>query len=361
MKYEEKSLAGEGIIPTLEPNELVDDVCQIIDNSRSKVAVIANYETTMLFWNIGNRINTEILDRKRAEYGKQIVINLSKVLQERYGSKGYEVRSLRRMMQFAQLFSDFQIVSQAATQLTWSHFIELLPLKDELQREFYITMACFEKWGRNTLRDKIDGMLYERTLISGKPDEFIKTELSKLRDENVLNPDLVFKSPYFLNFAGLKGYYNEKSLEDNLIIGLEQFILELGVGFSFVERQKRMIIDGEDFYLDLLFFHRKLKRLIAIELKLGRFKAAYKGQMELYLRWLEKNETEDGEESPLGLILCAEGGHEKIELLQLDKTRIKVAQYLTELPEKRLLQEQLRKQILIAKEKYGEQSDYERE
>ncbi|MEI6091285.1 MAG: PDDEXK nuclease domain-containing protein [bacterium] len=361
MKNEGKNGAVSDIMPTLEPNELVNDICQIIDNSRNKVAVIANYETTMLFWHIGNRINTEVLDRKRAEYGKQIVINLSKILQERYGSKGYEVRSLRRMMQFAQLFSDFQIVSQAATQLSWSHFIELLPLKDELQREFYITMACYERWGRNTLRDKIDGMLYERTLISGKPDEFIKTELSKLRDENVLSPDLVFKSPYFLNFAGLKGYYNEKSLEDNLIFGLEQFILELGVGFSFVERQKRMIIDGEDFYLDLLFFHRKLKRLIAIELKLGRFKAAYKGEMELYLRWLEKYETEDGEESPLGLILCAEGGHEKIELLQLDKSGIKVAQYLTELPEKRLLQEQLRKQILIAKEKFGEQLEYEGE
>jgi len=280
---------------------------------------------------------------------------VSRQLQEWYGNKGFDAKSIRRMMQFAEQFHDFQIVAQAARQLTWSHFVEILPLKDELQREFYLTMAGFERWSRNTLRAKIDGMLYERTLISGKPDEMIKAELSNVRNENAISPDLVFRSPYFLEFTGLKGAYNEKSLEDSLIASLEQFILELGAGFTFVERQKRMIIDGEDFYLDLLFYHRKLKRLIAIELKLGRFKAAYKGQMELYLRWLEKYDMEQGEESPLGLILCSEGGYEQIELLQLDASGIKVAKYLTELPDKKLLQDQLHKELEIAKQQFGNQ------
>ena len=144
--------------------------------------------------------------------------------------------------------------------------------------------------------------------------------------------------------------YSERSLEDSLVAHLEQFIMELGNGFTFVERQKRMIIDGEDFYLDLLFYHRKLHRLIAIDLKLGRFKAQYKGQMELYLRWLEQNEMQQGEESPLGLLLCTEGSDEQINLLQLDKSGIRVAQYLTELPSKEVLLRQLQKSLAAAKE-----------
>ena len=152
--------------------------------------------------------------------------------------------------------------------------------------------------------------------------------------------------------------FSEKDLEDSLLVSLQQFIMELGAGFTFVERQKRMIIDGEDFYLDLLFYHRKLKRLIAIELKLGRFKAAYKGQMELYLRWLDTYEKQLGEETPLGLILCTEGGREQIELLQLDKSGIKVAEYLTELPDKKLLKEKLRKELEL-KRKLFEQDLHE--
>ena len=212
---------------------------------------------------------------------------------------------------FASGCSNFQIVSTLSAQLSWSHFVEVLPVKEDLQREFYLTMAASERWSVRTLRDKITGMLYERTLISGKPEEFVKQELSNLRENDVLTPDLVFKSPYFLDFTGLKGFYNERNLEEMLLSGLQQFILELGNGFTFVERQKRMIIDGEDFYLDLLFYHRKLHRLIAVELKRGRFRAEYKGQMELYLRWLDRYEKQPGEESPLGLLLCSEGGTSK--------------------------------------------------
>ena len=235
------------------------------------------------------------------------------------------------------------------TQLSWSHFLIVMPIKDPLAREFYLTMAASEHWSKRTLESKIDGMLYERTAVATKPDELIKQELTELRENNVLTPDLVFKSPYFLEFTGLKGMYSEKSLEDSLVAHLEQFIIELGNGFSFVARQKRMIIDGEDFKLDLLFYHRRLHRLIAIDLKLGRFKAEYKGQMELYLRWLEQNEMEPGEDTPLGLLLCTEGSEEQIELLQLDKAGIKVAQYMTELPPREVLQRQIQKSLAEAK------------
>ena len=239
-------------------------------------------------------------------------------------------------------------MSTLLSKLSWSHFLIVMTLKDELQREFYMTMAATERWSVRTLQAKIDGMLYERTAIATKPDELIRKELSTLRDDDVMSPDLVFKSPYFLEFTGLKGMYSERSLEDSLVAHLEQFIIELGNGFTFVARQKRMIIDGEDFYLDLLFYHRRLHRLIAIDLKKGRFKAQYKGQMELYLRWLEKYEMEPGEESPLGLLLCTEGGEEQIELLQLDKSGIKVAQYLTELPPREVLIRQIQKSLEAA-------------
>ena len=280
---------------------LVDDLRKIINQTRNRVAVNVNAELTLMYWHIGERINREVLGNERAEYGKQIVATVSQQLQTEYGDKGFEPRTIRRMMQFASMFPDIKIVTPLVTQLSWSHFLMVMPIKDSLAREFYLTMAASEHWSKRTLESKIDGMLYERTAIATKPDELIKQELSELRESNVLTPDLVFKSPYFLEFTGLKGMYSEKSLEDSLVAHLEQFILELGNGFTFVERQKRMIIDGEDFYLDLLFYHRRLHRLIAIDLKLGKFKAQYKGQMELYLRWLEAHEMvpRKGSRTPL--------------------------------------------------------------
>lgn len=347
------------IVSTASQESLIQDLRQIIEQTRGHVAATANYSLTMMYWHIGERINREVLGNHRADYGKQIVSAVSTQLQTEYGKKGFETRSIWRMMQFAQLFPDYKIVSAVSTQITWSHVVEILPLKDELQREFYLTLAASERWSIRQLRKEIDGMLYERTAIATKPDELIKKELSTLRDDNVMSPDLVFKSPYFLEFTGLKGMYNEKSLEDCLVAHLEQFIIELGNGFSFVARQKRMIIDGEDFYLDLLFYHRRLHRLIAIDLKKGRFKAEYKGQMELYLRWLEQNEMEPGEESPLGLLLCTEGSEEQIELLQLDKAGIKVAKYLTELPPRHVLMHQIQKSLEAAKARFDNIIDEE--
>lgn len=328
--------------------QLFTDIKRLIEESRRDVAQTVNSTLTMLYWKIGFRINNNVLQFKRAEYGKQIVAMLSRQLTENFGS-GFTEKGLRRMMQFAEVFPDEQIVALATRQLSWSHFVELIPLKQPLQREFYAEMCRIEKWSVKTLREKIDGMLYERTAISKKPKQLIKKEIKKLREEDKLTPDLVFRDPYFLDFLGLKNTYSEKNLEDAILHELENFILELGHGFTFIERQKRMLIDGEDFRLDLLFYHRKLKRLIAIDLKLGKFKAAYKAQMELYLRWLEKNEMEKGEDMPIGLILCAEGNKEQIELLQLHKSGIKVAEYFTELPSKKLLQEKLHHAIEISK------------
>lgn len=321
--------------------EIMADLRKMIAEARQHVAVVANASITVLYWHIGERINCEVLQNQRAEYGKHVVENVSKQLKEEFGGREFSVRNLRRMMQFAQLMPDLQIVSTLSTQLSWSHFKEVIPLKDEIQREYYLTMSAEESWSVRTLRAKIDGMLYERTAIAAEPEELIKAELATLREEHAISPELVFKSPYFLDFTGLKGNYSEVDLEEALLSHIENFLLELGDGFTFVARQKRLIIDGEDFKIDLLFFHRKLHRMIAVDLKLGKFKAEYKGQMELYLRYLDRYEKEPGEETPLGLILCTEGNRERIELLQLGAAGIRVANYLTELPPKEVLMKQL--------------------
>ena len=333
--------------------DLIGDIRILIETARHNVAVTVNAGLTILYWQIGNRICQDILKQKRAEYGKEIVATLSRQLTDDYGNN-FNEKNLRRMIQFAEVFPDKEIVVSLIRQLSWTHFIALIPLKNDLQRDFYAEMCRVERWNVRTLRKKIDGMLYERTAISKKPEKLIKEDLAALREEDRLTPDLVFRDPYFLDFLGLKDTFSEKDLETAILREMESFILELGAGFSFVARQKRITVDNEDYYLDLLFFHRKLKRLIAIELKLGKFKAAHKSQMELYMRWLDKYEKEPGEKTPLGLILCAGKTSEQIELLQLDKSGIKVAEYMTELPKRELLEQKLHKAVELARKRLEE-------
>lgn len=330
-------------------SDFYKDIRRLIEEARCTVASMVNAAITMLYWQIGKRINEEILKGKRARYGEEIVSSLSRQLIHEYGS-GFSAKNLRHMMKFADVFPDEQIVSTLWRQLSWSHFKEIIYIDNCLKREFYAEMCRVERWSVRTLQKKIDSMLYERTAISRKPEELAKQELAELRFNDKISPDLVFRDPYVLDFLNLKDTYSESDLEAAILRELEHFILELGAGFTFVARQKRMTIDNEDFYLDVLFYHRKLRRLVAVELKLGKFKAAFKGQMELYLRWLKKYEKEKDENNPLGLILCAEGAHEQIELLELDKSSIKIAEYLTELPPKELLEKKLHAAIEKSKE-----------
>jgi predicted nuclease of restriction endonuclease-like (RecB) superfamily len=249
------------------------------------------------------------------------------------------------MIRFAECFPKEKIVATLSQQLGWSHFKEIIPLDDDLKRDFYAEMCRIERWSVRTLRQKISGMLFERTALSRKPDKLIRHELDNLRAEDKLTPDLVFRDPYFLDFLGLKDRYLEKDIEDAIMREMENFILELGVGFTFVARQKRIQVDNDDYYLDLLFYHRGLKRLVAIDLKLGDFKPADKGQMELYLRWLAKYDQKPDEESPIGLILCAGKKKETVELLELEKSGIRVASYWTKVLPRELLQKKLHEAI----------------
>jgi predicted nuclease of restriction endonuclease-like (RecB) superfamily len=324
----------------------------LIRQTREGVARAVNSALALLYWQVGHRIRTEILKEKRAEYGGRIVPVLAAQLAVEFG-KGFAEKNLRRMVQLAELFPDREIVVALSRQLGWSHFLAILPLKDPLAREFYAEMCRLERWSVRTLRAKIQGMLFERTALSRKPEALARKELAVLREEDQLTPDLVFRDPYLLNFLGLADTYGEKDLEAAILREMQQFILELGTGFAFIDRQKRVVIDNEDFYIDLLFYHRRLRRLVVIDLKIGKFTPADKGQMELYLRWLEKHEMQPGEEPPLGLILCADKSEEQVELLQLDRSGIRVASYLTGLPPRTLLQRKLHDAVLKARERLG--------
>lgn len=350
MKKKKPSALEKNQLSTVktEPNALFQDIRKLIEETRQNVAVTVNAGLTLLYWKIGSRINLEILKGERAEYGAEIVSSLARQLEAEFG-KGFSEKYLRRMIQFSTVFPDEQIVVSLLRQLSWTHFIALIPLNDNLKIEFYAEMCRLERWSVRTLRNKIDSMLFERTALSTKPEELAKLELQQLREEDKLTPDLVFRDPYFLDFLGLKETYQEKDLESAILREMESFILELGVGFAFLDRQKRITIDGTDYYVDLLFYHRHLQRLVVVELKLGEFKPAHKGQMELYLRYLDKYERRTNEEPPIGLILCAGKKHETIELLDLEKSGIKVSSYWTEALPKEQLEKKLHEAVRLAR------------
>ena len=328
-------------IDGLEP--LHAELRALIASSRQRLSATVNAELSQLYWTVGRRLSTEVLAGERAEYGTQLMKSLGEKLTREFG-RGFEVQNLRRMVQFSQSFPDLAIVASLMRQLTWTHFLQLLPVKTDSARRYYAQQSIAEQWSVRELRRQIDRKSFERSELAGT---FIPSASSTVE----VVPSTVFKDPYFLDFLGLNQGYDEADLEAAILLQLKGFILELGHGFAFVERKKRMVIDGEDFYLDLLFFHRRLRRLVAVELKLGRFKPSHKGQMELYLKWLDRYERQPGEEAPIGLILCAESRREQVELLQMQKDGITVAEYWTELPPKAELESQLRTALADARER----------
>ena len=337
-------------IAAIKHSAVLVDIRQLIDNARHRAAMAVNAELTLLYWQVGRRIRTEVLQNQRAEYGKQIISTLAQQLTADYG-KGWSEKQLRHCLRIAEIFADEAIFSTVRRELSWSHIKTLMYLDDPLKREFYIEMVRIEGWSLRQMQERINSQLFERTAISKKPEETIRHDLQALRNEGRFSPDLAFRDPYLLDFLGLADTYAEKDLEAAIVAELQRFIIEIGSDFGFLARQKRITIDQRDYYIDLLFYHRRLKSLVAIDLKIGEFEAAYKGQMELYLRYLEKHEQLEGENTPIGLILCTGKNHEHVELLQLDKSNIRVADYLTLLPPKEVLEAKLHRSIEIARQR----------
>jgi predicted nuclease of restriction endonuclease-like (RecB) superfamily len=331
---------------------LYGNIAELIKEAKTKVAITANTELTMLYWKVGKSVHQFVLQGNRAAYGKQIIINLSEILTLNFGS-GWSDKHLRHCLRTAETIEEEQIIYALQRQLSWTHIKTISYEDNPIKRQFYLEMAISQRWNTRTLADQMDKMLFERTAIAQQPSEQIQQALQELTTEDTINPDLFFKKSYVLDFLNLQRSYSEEDLENALISNIQEFIQELGNGFAFVERQKRISVDAIDYHLDLLFYHRKLRRLVAIDLKIGKFKPKYKAQMELYLKWLARYEMQTGEEKPIGLLLCSEGNTEHIELLMLDEKEIKVAQYLTELPSKEWFADKLHRAVEIAKMNIG--------
>ncbi|MDR2717364.1 MAG: PDDEXK nuclease domain-containing protein [Treponema sp.] len=323
----------------INENSLFTHVSKIIEKRKYRAYSKANQEAALMFWEVGRYISSVLLGGERAAYGKRIFSTLSRKLAEKYG-KSFETENLYRMCQFAKVFSEIKIVSQLAAQLTWSHFCELIRIETEKARMYYAKDATARHLGVRELRNQISRKAYERRKIAN----------SQLRETSKV-PFNIFKDPYILDTLGLKENFLEADLEKAILTELEAFILEFGHGFTFIERQKRMTMDDDDFTLDLLFYHRILKRLVAIELKIGKFVPQYKGQMEFYLKWLNKYERQDDENEPIGIILCTKASRNQIELLELDKSGIAVAEYWTNLPPKAEFEKKIKEILIEAQER----------
>ena len=344
-----KKRAAKAVTSSGETN-LVAELRGLTVHAREQVSQTANSALTLLYWRIGERVKRDIIKEGRAAYGAQIVATVSQQLVEVYG-KGFNTSALTRMLTFFDTFPEFDIVATLSRQLTWSHFVEILPLKKPLEREFYAEMCRIERWSVRTLRERITSKLYLRSALAKKPDALIATELNHLRAGGQITPDMVFRDPYMLGFLGLPDGYSERDLEAAILRDMERFLLELGVGFAFVARQKRISVGADDFYLDLLLYHRHLHRLVAVELKLEKFQPAHKGQMELYLRWLDKHDRAAGEHAPIGLILCAQADAEQVELMDLNSANIRVAEYIDHIPDMKQLAQQLHRIAELARER----------
>lgn len=346
---------GASPLPAPAETALFEDLRQLVSSARQRVASSVNSEMISLYWQVGCRIKRDVLQSSRAAYGQQIVRRCADFLSAEFGA-GWGFRTLQHCVRAAYTFSESEIVYAMRTQLTWTHLRTLLPFDDELKRLFYLEMAAHEHWSTRDLDEKIDALLYERTAISRRPEATIRAELAKTAATGELSPDLVFRSSYFFALTGLRDVYSESALEDAILAQIETAIEEFGSDFAFLGRQRRITIDSTDYKMDLLFFHRSLRRLIVVDLKLGRFKPEYEGQMKLYLRYLDRNDRKPGEESPIGLILCSEGNTEHIEYLVLDEDNIRVAQYFTQLPPKDMLRQKLQRAVAIANEHFRDRT-----
>ena len=308
---------------------LFGDVSGLIDGARQRAAASVNSELVMLYWSVGKRVREEVLGGERAEYGQDIVKRLAARLALSYG-RGYSYSALTRMMNLAAWCPDAQIVATLSQQLSWSHLVEIIALEDPQRRSFYATFATHERWSVRTLRAKIVGRLYERTVAARGSSDGLGAELAALTTTGTVGPSLAFRDPYVLDFLGLPSKHSEAQLESAILDEMQRFLLELGIGFAFVERQTRMTVDGRDYRLDLLLYHITMRCYVALELKTRPLEPGDYGQMMLYLRWLNAHQRHNGDAAPIGLILCTEKGPEQVALLGLDSGEVRAAQYVTD-------------------------------
>jgi predicted nuclease of restriction endonuclease-like (RecB) superfamily len=345
-----KSAAEKVAAPRIDvalDGELLRDVRALIAETRGSVALVVNSALVLLYWHIGARIRREVMADARAEYGATVVVLLAAELSAEFGA-GFSSPNLWHMVRFAERYSDQNILYTLCRELSWSHFRALLYIEDELEREFYTEMTRAQRWSVRRLQSEIHGQLFARSALSTRPAELIARDVATLRETGTMSPDLVFLDQVNLSALGLKDLVAEKDLEDAIAAEIEVALRAFGTGFAFIARQFRFRLDGKTFAIDLLFYNRRLRSLVAVDLKLGEFDARDMGQMELYLRYLDEHEKLPDEGRPWGIILCAAsagGNREQIELLRLEDKGIRVAEYLLELPPRAELERRIHEAV----------------
>lgn len=352
---------------------LIKNISSVLETARRTSARAVNAILTATYWEIGRRIvEYEYQGMHRAEYyGEKLLENLSKDLQQKFG-RGFSRQNIQLMKQFYEVYaiekirqtlsgkSSKNIVQTPSGQssiinlydlfpLPWSHYVMLVrSVKEEDSRLFYETEALRNGWSVRQLDRQISSQFYERTLLSKNKFAMLKKG-SKAKSEDVVTPEEEIKDPFILEFLGLKDEYSESELEEALILHLEKFLLELGGDFAFIGRQKRLRIGGEWYKVDLIFFHRKLRCLVVIDLKVGKFTHTDAGQMHLYMNYAKKNWVNEDENPPVGIILCAEKDNAVAKYsLEGLPNKVLAAEYKLVLPNEKLLVkeiEQTRKMI----------------
>lgn len=305
-------------------DQLLADLRGIITNGRQRAVAAINQELVETYWRIGERVvQEEQQGHERAAYGEQLLERLGRVLGREFG-RGFAYSNLANMRQFYQTYPNLHAVRR---ELSWTHFRTLMRLPTPEQREFYGRLAATGRWSSRELDRQIQSLLYARVGLSRKPETLAPT--LPIPRETALTYDEAFKDPYVLDFLGLADTYSEKDLEAAIIRKIERFLLELGTGFCFVGRQRRMTIDDKDYSVDLVFYHRVLRCLVLVDLKIGAFEPADVAQMHLYLEWTKRYDKQEDETDPVGLILCGSKGKQVVELLLSGPgNRVKVSQYL---------------------------------
>lgn len=332
-------------------NNLIQDVKHLIAQSRERAVRAVDFQRTVLYWHIGERIfNEEQQGKERADYGNYVIKYLSEQLQPEFGS-GFSYRQLELMRQF---YRTFPIANSLRSQLSWTHYRLLLRLENEDKRDYYIAETVKNNWSVRQMEMQINSQLFERLLLSNDKESV----LAVARNEKLpVTPQEIIKDPMVLEFLGLRreSTYYEKDLEQAIITNLQDFLLELGNGFSFVARQKRIHLDGDDFFVDLVFYNRLLQCFVIFEIKTHKLSHEDLGQLQMYVNYFDRVEKVEHEKPTIGVLLCADKNNAvvKFSLPENNKT-IVASQYELILPTEEQLLTEIKKEIEIYNTKYTE-------
>lgn len=286
-------------------NKMINEITELVNNVKSKLTNEINKSIIFVYWNIGKIIvSNESKFNNRLEYGKEVLKGLSDAL-TKYLGKGYSVSNLKYMRMFYKAYPNFEVISD---KLSWSHYLELMIIKDKVKRNFYERECINSNWSVRELRRQLDTSLFERLLLSNNKTSKEKVYELSTKGQELNKPSDIIKQPYVFEFLGIKENKPilEKDLEYKLIKHIEDFILELGKGFMFVGSQQRITLNNNDYYVDMVFYNKFLKSYVLIDLKMKKLKPENLGQMNMYLNYYEQaiNSKDDGK--PIGIILCAE-------------------------------------------------------